>query len=196
MKFERIAAALADAGQPPLRPAKPVPWDRRRRCARHAPASHGRGRKAERIVPLARLFQQQGHRAAAFRGKLQPAGRGHCHPPGLADHRAKAAVAEPFLHHGEQFGIIARLGVNDALRVQARLVEPRSEQVAGADRPQHRPLGARGNGRHEQRRRGIVAPAAALPRHFVKRVQAEALVGEAGIDVLHAEREHRTTPLA
>ncbi len=101
MQFERIAAALANALEPPARGAQPIPGNGSGRRTRHPPASHGSGRKFKRIAALPPLpLQQQGNRMAAFRRQLQPPGRGHGDALGLADHRAKSAVAQSVFHQG------------------------------------------------------------------------------------------------
>ena len=197
MQFEGIAAALADAGQAPARPAEPVPRDRRGRDARHAPPGDGGGWKAKRIAAVARRsLQKQGDRAAPFRRELKAAGRGHRDAPGFADDGAKPAVAKPFFHQREQFGIVPRLGIEDAFGIEPRLIKARREQVARACCPKDWSFGARGNCGDEQDRRGVVAPARALTRDFMQCIQPKAFVGKPLIHLADAERQHRAMVMA
>lgn len=101
----------------------------------NTPACHGGGWSIERVGSVAcRSSQQERDRGASFRGELQPPRLRHPDALSLADHRAQAAVTQPLLDQRQQLAIIARLGVDDPLRFQPGLIEPRREQVA---RPHH-----------------------------------------------------------
>lgn len=156
------------------------------------PAGNRRRGHRQRVLPGARrAFEEQRNRLAAFRCKLEAAGLRHRDPPRLADHRRQPAVAQPLLHQGEQLGIVVRLGVQQPVGGEARLVEPRREQVAGAQHPQHRAVAARNDPRDEQRRRRIVAPPRAHRRNLVQRIEPQSPVRQPIIQPGDAERLHR-----
>jgi len=138
-------------------------------------------------------LEQQGDRLAAFGRQLQPAGIGHRGAPYLADHGAQAAVAQPFLHQREQFGIVACLGIEDTLGREPRLIEAGREQIAPAHYPQHRPPGAGGDAGHEQGGGGIVTHARAGGGDLVQCAQSEAARRQPRIDRADPERQHRPT---
>ena len=136
MQFERIAAALANAGERPARATKAVPTHRRRRCTRHAPAGHGCGWNPKRIAAFTRCaFQQQGSRASPFRGELKAAGGGHGNTLGFADNGAQPAVAKPIFHQGEQLEVVASLRVKHTARIEPGLIKSRRKQVASTNYP-------------------------------------------------------------
>jgi len=131
-----FSAALADQLDPPARTTNTFDRERSRGRGGDPPARHRSGRHGERIAALARMaLEQQRDRLAAFRRELQAAGIGHRGALRLADHRAEPAVAQPFLHQREQFGIVGRLGIEDAFRRKTSLVEARCEQVPPAHYP-------------------------------------------------------------
>ena len=189
----RFATALADQVDPPARAADALDRERGRRCGRDPPARDRGGRYGEGIAALARMaLEQQGDRLAAFGRQLQPAGIGHRGAPHLADHGAQAAVTQPFLHQREQFGIVACLGIEDALGSEPRLIEAGREQVPPAHHPQHRAPGASGDPGHEQGRGGIVTHARGGGSDLVKRPQSKAARRQPRIDRADPERQHRT----
>lgn len=101
-------------------------------------------------------------------------------------------------HQRQQLGIVTRLGIEHPLGIETRLVKPGREQVAGAHDPQDRPVRPRRNAGHEQDGRGIIAPAGALPRNLVQRIQPEPLSGQPFIDCRDTEGQHgaATRPIA
>ena len=135
-------------------------------------------------------LEQQRDRLAALRRELQPAGIGHGSALRLADHRAKSAMAQPFLHQREQFGIVRRLGIEDAFGRQPRLVQAGREQVPPAHHPQDRSPGARGDAGHEQGGGGIVAHAGAGRRDLVQRAERESAARHPRIDRADPEGQH------
>ena len=160
---------------------------------RDAPARHRRGRRGNRIGAVAgRTAQQQGGGAAVLGGELQPAGLRHLDALRLADHRAESAVTQTFLNQREQFGIVARLGIDDARRREPGLEQPRREQVARADDPQYLAAGTGGYSGCEQDRGGIVAPAGAARGDFMERIGPQPPIGEAIVEHGDAERQHGT----
>ncbi len=156
---------------------------------RHPPARYRRGRRGDRIGPVATgAAQQQRGGAACLGGELQPPRLRHLDTLRLADHRTEPAMAQPFLDQREQFGIVARLGINDARRREPGLEQPRREQVARAHDPQNLAVRARGDPGGEQHRGGIVAPAGAARGDFMERIAAQPVVGEPIVERGDAER--------
>lgn len=135
-------------------------------------------------------LQQQRDRAPAFRRQLQPPGGGHADAPRLADHRAQRAMAQPLLHQRQYLGIVRRLGIEDPLGREPRLVEAGREEIAAPHHPQHRAPGARGHPRQEQRRRRVVAHARRGSRHLVQCIKPHPAVRQPRIDAVDAEGQH------
>lgn len=140
--------------------------------------------------------QQQRDGAPALRRQLQPAGGGHGHALGLADHGAQPAMAQPFLHQLEQLGIVGSLGIEHPVRPKPHLREPRREQVAAAHHPQHGAPGARGDSGQEQRRRAIVGHVRPGACHLVQRIEREPTSGQHLVERRHAERQHLAPAIA
>ena len=135
---------------------------------------------------------KQGDGAPALRRELEAARGGHVRPPGLADHCAEAAMAQPLLHHREQFGIVLRLGIEEPLVVEPRLRQTRREQIPPPHHPQHRAPGARGDPGHEQGRGGIITHAGAGRGNLVQRIEPEPGRRQPRIDRADPEGQHRT----
>ena len=186
-------------GQAQLPARAPDAFDRQRggRRTADAPARHRRRWHGQRIAALTRMaLHQQRDGAPAFCRQLQSPGRRHRHAPRLAHHRAQAAMAQPFLHDREQFVIVLRFGIQDALGGQPRLIQARREQVAPPHYPQHRPPGARRDPSNEQRRGGIVGQIGARPRHFMQCIEPQPAIGQPRVHPLHAKGQHRATAKA
>lgn len=189
---------MAGEVETPPRAAQPLMGQgagkgRRGGRGRDPPAGDGGGRLAQRIGPVPRvLLQEQRDRAPAFGCELKPTRGGEAGALGLADHRAQPAVAQPFLHDRQQFLIVARLGVEEAMGRQARLVQAGREQVAPPRHPQHRSPGARGDPGDEQGGRRVIAVARRRRRDLVQRVEPEALARQPPVERRHAERERGT----
>lgn len=105
-------------------------------------------------------------------------------------------MTQPFLHQGQHLGIVARLGIEHALGIEAGLIETRREQVVAAHHPQHRAPGARRDPGDEQRRRRVVSPARARRRDLVQRIEPEPAIAQLRIDRRYAERQHGTPTMA
>lgn len=104
-------------------------------------------------------------------------------------------MTQRILHHRQQFGVVARLGVDQPFGGEAGLVQPRRKQVAAADDPQHRAGTARGDAGHEQHRRRILCPAGPRRGEFVERVDPQALTSQPVVERRDPERQHRTRRL-
>ncbi|SEJ59663.1 hypothetical protein SAMN05428950_102151 [Sphingomonas sp. OV641] len=133
--------------------------------------------------------QEEGNGAPALRGELETTGGTHGGTLHLADHRAEAAVAQPLLHQREQLGIVACLGIEDALGREAGLVETGRKQVAPADNPEYRAPGARSDSGDEQGGGGIVAQVRGAGGNFVQRIEPEAAIGDPLVERGDAERQ-------
>ncbi len=176
----------------PARAADPGDRQRSGRGGRDPPAGRGGGRCGEWVLPqLRRAAQQQRERRAALGRELQPAGGDQSRRIRLAHHGGKAAVAQGILHDRQQFGIVARLGMDQPFGRQPRLMEAGREQVAAAHHPQHRPRPSRGEPGEEQGSGGILAPARPGRRRFVQRIDTQAAAGESPVDRVDSERQHR-----
>ena len=186
-----LAAALAGELDGPARAADAGDDERRRRRAADPPAGDGGRGGGERIgAALPPAAQQQGEGFAFLGGELEPARGGHRHAAGLADHRAEAAVAQPFLHHRQHFRLVAAVGVEHMLRRQAGLRQPRSEQVASGQGPQDGAAGAGGERGDEQRRGSLVAGLRRRRRRLVQGRPDETAAGEPPVDRRDSERQH------
>jgi len=141
-------------------------------------------------------LEQQRDRAAAFGGELQPTGGSHGRAPRLADHCAKAAVAQSLLHQCEHLGIVIGLGIEQAVRGQPDLSETGREQIAAPHHPQNRTPGTRGDARKEQSGAGVVARCGAGSGDFVERVEPQTAIGEPGIERADPERQRLAPPVA
>ncbi len=160
---------------------------------RDAPAGDGGGRLADRVDPVPGVaFQEQRDRAPALRGELEPTGRAEPGALALADHRTQAPVPQALFHDRQQFVVVARLDIEQAFGGEPRLVEPGREQVPPPHHPQHRSPGARGDARHEQRRRCLVAVARRRRRDLVQRVEPQALAYQPFVERRYAEGEGGT----
>lgn len=105
-------------------------------------------------------------------------------------------MPQPFLHQREHLGIVAGLGIEQALGIEPRLIEPGREQVAAAHDPQHRPPCARGDPGEEQGGGGIVAHLGRGGGDLVQRIEPHAPVRELLIDRANSERQHRAAAMA
>ena len=102
--------------------------------------------------------QHQGYRPALLGRQLQAAGSRHRGPAGFADHGGEAAVTKPFLHHRQDFFVPAAFRVDQPVRVETRLRQRGSEQIAPGQRPEHRPFPCpRSNAGNEQAGGRLVA---------------------------------------
>jgi len=128
----------------------------------------------------------------SFRGKLKPAGGGHCDTSRLPDYRAKPTMPQAIFHQGEQFGVVMRLRIQHTSWVQSRLKQRRSEQIPRAYHPQNRALGTSRDSSQKQGGGSIVTPIAAFPCHLVQRVPAQPPIGKPPVEKLDSERQHRT----
>ncbi len=79
------------------------------------------------------------HRRPAIRcGELEAAGRGLVGRLHLGDYAGERAEPQRILGQRQHLGILARLGVENALWAEPDLFEPRRIKVVAAQCPQHR----------------------------------------------------------
>jgi len=192
-----FAAALPHQLDPPARATDALDRERGRGRGRDPPARDRGGRNGERVAALAGMaFEQQSDRLAALGRELQPPGIWHRGALHLADHSAQAAMPYPLLHQREQFGIVIRLGIDDAVGREPRLVQARREQIAAPHHPQYRPPGTRGDSGHEQGRGGIIAKAGAGRSDLMEGIESQPSARQPRIDCAHAERQYRAAAQA
>jgi len=196
----RGPAALADERDLPAGAADTVV--RQGRCGRPGePPAGERGRRlGERVIPgPAPAPEHQRRRAALLGGELEPARRGHRHPPDLADHRREAAMAHPLLDHREHLIVAPAFGVNETIRGQPRLRQAGREQIAPRERPEHLPaFPARhreaGGERGEKQGRGGLVIGRGRGRCRLVQPAGESAARQSFVHLRNAEGETRPRP--
>ena len=132
------------------------------REGRNAPARDGRGRQARQLLLGDRppTPQRQRRHARVLSGQLQAAGCGEAEARDLADDGGKPPLPQSLLHDGQHVALTKGLGIDDAIRMQARIHKARREEIAAAETPEHRAFEPRrdagdeeGGGTGELRRR-------------------------------------------
>ena len=139
---------------------------------------------------------EQDRRPAIRCGELEPAGRGLVRRLHLGDHAGKRAEPQRILGQCQHLGILARLGVENALGAEPDLFQPRRIKVIAAQRPQHRkswlccePGGDTGC---EQRGGRVVVQRGGGGGYLVEPSPVEATAGNLAIDRFQSERQHRS----
>ena len=103
-------------------------------------------------------------------------------------------MPQPLFHYGEQFGVIARFGIEQPFGRDPRLRQSRREQIMPSHRPEQRPMGSRGNAGKEQCRGTIVRQIGIAPREFVQGVDSYPPVRQPRIQRIESERQRGPAP--
>ena len=100
-------------------------------------------------------------------------------------------MPQPFLHHCEQFGIVACLGIDQALGIEPHLREPGREQIPPPHHPQNRSPGARRDPGEKQGRGAIIGHIAGAACDLMQRIEPQPAIGKPRIDRADTERQRR-----
>ena len=100
-------------------------------------------------------------------------------------------MAQPFLHAGENGGVVARLDMDHATGRQAGLFQPRGEQVGLRHAPEHLPGQARRDPGGKTGRRRAIDGAVSAARNFVQAAKRQPAPGQASVKFGQAERQRR-----
>jgi len=163
----------------------------RRRQGGDTPAGRRGGWFQEQwvVVPAA-APEGEADRARMLCRQLQAARGGQGQAAGqLADDAGQAGVAQRFLHallHGRGPG---RLGVDDAVCLQADRIEGGKEQIGALQQPEDGAGAAGEDACDQQCRGGAMLDVRAAAGDLMQGAQGEAAAGQVGIDGRHPERE-------
>ena len=105
----------------------------------------------------------------------------------LADHAAKAGMAQAFLHGEQDVRIAARLDIDDAIGVEPREMERGREQVTPPQAPEDRTFHPRQDSGEKDRRARIVGKIGTAG-DLMQRAARYATARQAGVDGLQPER--------
>ena len=109
----------------------------------------------------------------------------------VADHRAKATVAQALLHQTGDVGIVGRRDADQPGGRQADGGKVGREQVLTAGDPQDRAPAARGEAGEEQSGRDLVIERRRRGGDVVQRIQPQPAIGQQQVDTLDPERHFR-----
>lgn len=82
-------------------------------------------------------------------------------------------MPQPIFHQSQQFGIVARFSIEDALWIEARLKQCGRKQITCPHDPQNRTFRASRDPGQKQGGSGIIPPTAAFPRHLVQGIPSQ-----------------------
>lgn len=103
---------------------------------------------------------------------------------------------ESLLETGQEARLVARLQIEQTVRIQARLAQRRSEEVGPGDAPKHWARKPRGDPGGEEGRRRPVDGAVAAPGDLVQGAARQAAFGQGRIEAGDAERQDAGRPAA
>ena len=132
LEVKSFASAATEEFEEPARTTDAGGGEGRRGQGRNPPA-RGRRRGLAQIGGVgdpAPSSDSDSHLTALLGRQLQSTRRGHRKLGDFADHPCQAAMAQAFLHGGQDARLVARLGEEHALRRQTDLSQGRREEIA------------------------------------------------------------------
>ncbi len=132
------------------------------------------------------------HRCLAVgRSELQPASCCHVGRLDLSDYAGKRSVTQRVLSHGEDFGILAALGVEQFLGAKTHLFETGRVEIEGSDCPKDAEARliakTRSDSRQEKRSGRVVVQTCRAGSNLMDPASVQSMVGKPVINLRDAE---------